>query len=262
MKTKYSLFDSHKKMKTFTVIAGPCAIENIEQMNQVAKTLVQENISLMRGGIYKMRTRPESFQGLREKAIDIIRSIKKNYNIQLVSEISDPRQLPHMLEIVDIFQVGARNMYNYELLKELGLIKKPILLKRSFSALIKEWLSAAEYLIKGGNEQVILCERGIRTFETSTRNTIDLTGALIAQKESALPVIVDPSHGTGHAEYVTPLALAAVACGLDGLLVEIHPAPKTALSDVDQSLDLEQFQEMIKKIKILCSALHRTTNFD
>ena len=196
MEIKYPPSQNNKK--PFMIIAGPCSIENKEQMNRITKVLTEENISYLRGGIYKMRTHPHSFQGLGEKATSLIQNIKKHHNLKLVSEITDPRQMETLYPIVDIFQVGTRNMYNYELLKELGKQDKPVLLKRAFSALVKEWLSAAEYLIQSGNEKIILCERGIRTFETSTRNTLDLSGALIAQKESPFPVIVDPSHGTGN----------------------------------------------------------------
>ncbi len=241
----------------FMIIAGPCAIESLEQIKQVAEALKKENVLYLRGGLYKMRTQAKSFQGLQKEGIEIILSIKKDYGLNFVSEITDPRQVDSLMEVVDIFQVGTRNMFNYELLKELGQLSKPVLLKRSFSALVKEWLLATEYITRGGNEKIILCERGIRTFETSTRNTMDLSGALLAKKESPFPVIADPSHGTGRAELVTPMALATVASGLDGLLIEIHPNPEKALSDGYQSLNLNQFQEMMKQVKKLLHALKR-----
>lgn len=255
MEIKYPAFENNKK--PFMIIAGPCSIENKEQMNTITKTLIEENISYLRGGIYKMRTHPDSFQGLGIEAINLVQDIKKKHNLKFVSEIIDPRQLDTLYPIVDIFQVGTRNMYNYELLKELGKQDKPVLLKRAFSALVKEWLWAAEYLIQAGNEQIILCERGIRTFETSTRNTLDLSGALIAQKESPFPVIVDPSHGTGKSSLVAPIALAATAAGLDGLLVEFHPEPQVALSDSYQALNCIQFKEMINQVRAILNTINR-----
>lgn len=246
-----------KPSQPFLLIAGPCSIESKEQMYQVTKILTEENISFLRGGIYKMRTHPHSFQGLGEQAINLIKNLKKIHTLHFISEITDPRQIEILSPIVDIFQVGTRNMYNYELLKELGKQKKPILLKRAFSARIKEWLLAAEYAIQAGNEQIILCERGIRTFETSTRNTLDLTGALVAKEESSLPVIVDPSHGTGKSSLVTPMALAAAAAGLDGLLVEIHPDPAKAMSDGYQSLNFIQFKQMLKQLRKILAAMDR-----
>ncbi len=250
--------------RPFILIAGPCSIENAEQMNQIANIMKEENINFLRGGVYKLRTHPNSFQGLGEEALPLVQHLKKTHNLQFVSEITDPRQVETLLPIVDIFQVGTRNMYNYELLKELGKQNKPVLLKRAFSAQVKEWLLAAEYLIQSGNNQIILCERGIRTFETSTRNTLDLSGALVAQKESSLPVIVDPSHATGDNTLVTPIALAAAAAGMDGLLVEIHPEPEKALSDGQQSLNFMQFKKMMKQLRNILSTIGRTigTKYD
>ncbi len=242
-----------KPNSNFLIIAGPCSIESKEQLYQITKVLTEENISFLRGGIYKMRTQPHSFQGLGEEAIELVKNLKASHTVNFVSEITDPRQIDTMSPVVDIFQVGTRNMYNYELLKELGKQTKPVLLKRAFSARVKEWLLAAEYLTQEGNGQVILCERGIRTFETSTRNTLDLSGALVAQKESSLPVIVDPSHGTGHPFLVMKMALATAAVGLDGLLVEIHPEPEKALSDGYQSLNFIQFKQMMKQLKKILS---------
>ena len=241
--------------KPFMIIAGPCAVENKEQMDKTACALKKENIYFLRAGIYKMRTSRYSFQGLREKAKDLIISIKKTYSLKLVSEITDPRHIESLLDIVDVFQVGARNMYNYELLKELAGIKRTVLLKRAFSATVKEWLSSAEYLAKKNNG-IILCERGIRTFETDTRNTVDLAGALLAKTLSGLPVIVDPSHGTGRPELVSPVVMAATACGLDGIMVEIHPEPKKALSDGMQALNLNQFHIMMSQLKKLLQFLN------
>ena len=247
-----------KSRRSFTVIAGPCAVESEDQMRSVAKVLKTEQVCFLRGGVYKMRTHPDSFQGLGEGALDIIKNIKSENSLHFVSEITDPRQVSALLPVVDVFQVGARNMYNYELLKELGRQSKPVLLKRGFSARIKEWLLAAEYLVQAGNRRVILCERGIRTFETATRNTLDLSGALLAKKESSFPVIVDPSHGTGDANLVTSMAMATTACGLDGLLMEIHPAPEKALSDGRQSLNFAQFQHTMSEIKKLLPVMGKS----
>ena len=244
-------------LKPFMLIAGPCSIENTEQMKKIITILKQEDIIFLRGGIYKLRTHPDSFQGLRKEALPFIQNLKEKHNLQLVSEITDPRQINTLFPVVDIFQVGTRNMYNYELLKELGKQTKPILLKRAFCAQVKEWLLAADYLIQSGNEKIILCERGIRTFENSTRNTLDLSGALVAQKQSSLPIIVDPSHATGDSSLVTPLALAAAAAGIDGLLVEIHPEPEKALSDGKQSLNFIQFKKMMKQLRNILSTRER-----
>ena len=252
---KHSFFQ--KSNRPFMLIAGPCSIENKEQMHLIMKVLTEENISFLRGGIYKMRTQPYSFQGLGAKAIELIRKLKTNHDLNFVSEITDLRQIEELSPVVDIFQVGTRNMYNYELLKELGKQRRPVLLKRAFAARIKEWLMAAEYLIQGGNERVILCERGIRTFETDTRNTLDLAGALVARRESGFPVIIDPSHGTGQSSLVTPMALATAAAGLDGLLVEIHPDPEKAMSDGYQSLNFIQFKQMMKQLRKILISMNR-----
>ena len=246
-----------KSLRPFLLMAGPCSIENEEQIQQITKLLKEEDVFVLRGGIFKLRTHPHSFQGLGTQALPLIQNLKQTQDLQFISEITDPRQMESLFPVVDIFQVGARNMYNYELLKELGTQTKPVLLKRSFCAPVKEWLLAAEYLIQGGNEQIILCERGIRTFETGTRNTLDLSGALLAQKKSSLPVIVDPSHATGDSSLVIPTALAAAAAGIDGLLVEVHPEPKKALSDGAQSLNFLQFKEMMKQLRKILSIMEK-----
>ena len=249
---------SKPAQKPFIVIAGPCAIENKAQMESILSLLKEEHILFLRGGLYKMRTNPTSFQGLREEGIALIQDLKKKYAFQFVSEVTDPRQIEPLSEVVDVFQVGARNMYNYELLKELGFLqKKTVLLKRAFSALVQEWLLAGEYVTRNGNENLIFCERGVRTFETATRNTLDLSGALVAKKESGFPVIVDPSHGTGRADLVSGMALAGAGAGLDGLLIEVHPEPHRALSDGQQSLDFSQFKLLMKNLRVLLSALKR-----
>ncbi len=243
-----SLFKQFKS--GFTVIAGPCSVESREQIHQTAKILEEENVCFLRGGIYKLRTSYRSFQGRGKQAVEWMRELKACYKkLNFVSEITDIRQMDILSPVVDIFQVGARNMYNYELLKELGKQAKPVLLKRAFSARVKEWLMAAEYLSQNGNERVILCERGIRTFETETRNTLDLAGALVAKRESSFPVIADPSHGTGKSELVGKMALSILAAGLNGLMVEIHPEPEKALSDGRQSLNFTQFKQSMKQIR-------------
>ena len=252
-----TVFFQKSKQRPFIVIAGPCAVESQAQMELILPFLQKESVFLVRGGLYKLRTNPRSFQGLREKGIELINTLKQKHSFQFVSEITDPRYIEPLSHVVDVFQVGTRNMYNYELLKELGSQKKPVLLKRAFSARVKEWLLAGEYILNQGNKNLILCERGIRTFETATRNTLDLSGALVAKKESGYPVIVDPSHGTGQANLVSDMALAVVGAGLDGLLLEVHPEPNKALSDREQALNFSQFQLLMEKVKTVLTALNR-----
>ena len=233
---------------TFTIIAGPCSIESEEQFLSTARSVLNHGASIIRGGIYKMRTQADSFQGLREEAIPLVQKMKQETGAPFISEISDPRQIEKLLLVVDCFQVGSRNMYNYELLKELGKQDRPVLLKRGFSALIEEWVKAAEYIVLNGNENVILCERGIRCFEGPMRNTLDLSAVAYVKKHFPYPVIVDPSHGTGRHEIVTPMSKAAVACGADGLIIEVHPNPKEALSDGFQSLTPEAFKDLTTQL--------------
>jgi 3-deoxy-7-phosphoheptulonate synthase len=242
----------------FVLIAGPCAIENKEQFLSAALHAKQSGASLLRGGIHKMRTNPTSFQGVGHDAFHFIREVKTAVGLPLVSEITDPRQLGDFLDVVDMLQVGSRNMYNYSLLKELGQVRTPVLLKRGFSATVEEWLLAAEYIRKGGNENVILCERGIRTFETTTRNTLDLNSVAYVKAHTDLPVVVDPSHGTGRRELIKPLALAATALGADGLMIEIHPDPDKSLSDAFQALDFERFDDIAKSVERILGAVGRT----
>lgn len=241
----------------FAVIAGPCSIESESQFLETALVARTHGAALLRGGAYKLRTDPKSFQGLGTEALAIIRRTRHHLNMPVVSEITDPRQLESMLEDVDVLQVGTRNMYNYALLKEIGQTRKPVLLKRGFSALIDEWLKAADYIVNGGNENVILCERGIRTFETTLRNTLDLGAVAYIKKHTSFPVIVDPSHGAGRAELVEPLALAAAAAGADGLLIEIHPRPAEALSDAHQALNPADFAHLMTRLRRLLMALDR-----
>jgi 3-deoxy-7-phosphoheptulonate synthase len=206
-----------------------------------------------------MRTRSDTFQGLGSEALAIVQQVKKEVNLPFVSEITDPRQVDLLAEVVDVFQVGARNMHNYELLKELGKLRRPVLLKRGLAAYLDEFLAAAEYIIKEGNSQVILCERGIRTFETATRNTLDLSAVPYLQKRSGLQVIVDPSHGTGVRDLVSPMCWAAAAAGADGIMVEVHPEPEKALSDGAQALTLQDFAKMVPRLAKVLEAVEGPT---
>ena len=244
----------------FTVIAGPCSIESEQQLLTTALSVKKSGASLLRGGIWKMRTSNNSFQGLGPGAFDFIKKVKAETNLPLISEVTDIRQIEEVHHLVDAYQVGARNMHNYSLLKELGKQRKPVLLKRGFSAFIDEWIKAADYVISGGNDQVILCERGIRTFETATRNTLDLNAVVYAKKHTQLPVIVDPSHGVGIAELVPQLCYAAAAAGADGLIIEVHPNPSEALSDGQQALTFEAFEKTMKQLERVLGAFDRGLN--
>ncbi len=241
----------------FSVWAGPCSIESLDQFMITAKTVKNLGACGLRGGLYKLRTDPSSFQGLGEEAYAVAVRVKSELAMPFISEITDPRQISDMLDVVDAFQVGSRNMHNYALLKELAQVNKPILLKRGLAATFKEWMLAADYLVRGGNEQVVLCERGIRTFETATRNTFDINSIALAKLESPFPVLADPSHGTGMAAIVPAVALAAAAAGADGLLIEVHPNPATALSDGYQSLDFSAFESLMLKLPKVLRALDR-----
>ena len=242
----------------FTVIAGPCSIESEDQFRMTSTSVKKSGAALLRGGIWKMRTSPKSFQGLGEDSFDFIKKVKKEIGLGLISEITDSKQIEEISPFVDAFQVGARNMHNYSLLKELGKQPKPVVLKRNFSAYIDEWLKAADYIAQGGNSNIVLCERGIRTFETATRNTLDLNAVVYAKKHSPYPVIVDPSHAIGISELVTPLCYASAAAGADGIIVEVHPDPKKALSDGDQALTLTNFDTMMKQLEKVLNAFDRT----
>lgn len=244
----------------FTVIAGPCSIESEAQFQETASFVAQNGACMLRGGLYKLRTNPDSFQGLGDKAYELAKKVKDSVGLPLVSEVTDARDIENMASIVDIYQVGSRNMHNYALLKELGKTDKPILLKRGFAGYIKEWLLAAEYIRQSGNQRVVLCERGIRTFETATRNTLDLNAVAYIKANSDLPIVVDPSHGVGISKLVKPMALAAAAAGADGIIVEVHPRPNEALSDGDQALNFEQFQSMMTDLKLVLRAVGRELN--
>ena len=231
----------------FQIIAGPCSVESEDQVETIARAVKQSGAGMLRGGAFKPRTSPYDFQGLHGEGIRILLEVKKLTGMPIITEIMDIGHLP-LFEQVDVIQVGARNMQNFELLKELGRTNKPILLKRGLANNIKELLMSAEYIMAGGNEQIILCERGVRTFETYTRNTLDLSAVAVLHELSHLPVVVDPSHATGAARYVKPMAMAAAACGADGLMIEVHNDPKHALCDGPQSLTPEQFDDVAKAV--------------
>lgn len=231
----------------FQIIAGPCSVESEEQILEVATSVKKSGVNILRGGAYKPRSSPYAFQGLMGKGLELLSEAKSQLKMPIVSEIMSIDDIDEF-EDVDVIQVGARNMQNFKLLKELGSINKPILLKRGLANTIEEFLMSAEYIMAGGNEQVILCERGIRTFETATRNTLDISAVPVIKRLSHLPVIIDPSHASGKAELVEPLALASVAVGADGLMIETHNNPQCALCDGAQSLNLEQFDCLVKKV--------------
>ncbi len=234
-----------------TLIAGPCSIDSEETYFKTITNLKALGVHALRGAIFKMRTNPLSFQGMGFAGLDILKKARKQLELPIVTEVTDPRQIESLMDTVDMFQVGARSMYNYELLKELAATNKPVLLKRAFSALIDEWIGSAEYLANGGNEKVILCERGIRTFETKTRNTLDLNAVAYLKANTPFKVFVDPSHGTGHKQYVRPMALAAVAAGADGLIIEVHDDISKALSDKLQALTSDEFALLVKDLKAI-----------
>jgi len=239
----------------FAVIAGPCSIESKSQFEETALAVKSKGASLLRGGIWKMRTSAKTFQGLGSEAMHFVPDVLKQSGMGLVTEVTDPRQVELLDDYVAMYQVGARNMFNYSLLKELGQTNKPILLKRSFSALVDEWVKAAEYITNGGNENVILCERGIRTFETATRYTFDLNAVIWAKQHTHFPVIVDPSHAVGIREFVPKVAFAAAAVGADGIIVEVHPRPADALSDGKQALTLTDYNQMMGTLEKILEAV-------
>lgn len=244
--------------ESFIVMAGPCSVESEAQIVKTAKAVQKAGAQVLRGGAYKPRTSPYDFQGLAKEGLRLLEIAKGETGLPLVTEVLSQRDVETVERSADILQVGARNVQNFALLKELGQVKKPVLLKRGMSTTIKEWLMSAEYILAEGNRDVILCERGIRTFETATRNTLDLSAVPVLREQTHLPVIVDPSHGTGVRHYVPPLAMAAAAVGADGLMVEVHPTPEQALSDGAQSLTLEMFAEMMEKLKPLIELMGRS----
>lgn len=234
-------------------IAGPCSIESYEQLLETAKFVKKMGANFLRGGAYKPRTSPNAFQGLKEEGLEILKAVKNEVGILVITELMDPRNLENVYDCADIIQIGSRNMQNFNLLTEVGRQDKPVMLKRGMSATIKEWISAAEYIAVEGNKKIIMCERGIRTYNDYTRNTLDLAAVPIIQSETGLRVVVDPSHATGRRDLIKPMSIASIAVGADGLMIEVHPKPDEALSDGDQSLDFKEFEmlmDAINKIRL------------
>ena len=244
--------------KHLAIMAGPCAVESIEQLEEAAEAVAKGGAQFLRGGAFKPRTSPYDFQGLADQGLKMLRKAADDNGLKVVTEIVDKDDIDLIGEYADIYQVGARNMQNFQLLKALGKAKKPVMLKRGLSATIREWLNAAEYIAAGGNEQIILCERGIRTYETFTRNTLDLSAVAAVKELSHLPIVVDPSHGTGRWEMVRPMARAAVAAGCGGLIIEVHPHPEVALSDGDQSLTPKNFNVLMDEVKQFGALMGKT----
>jgi 3-deoxy-7-phosphoheptulonate synthase len=243
--------------KKIVVMAGPCSVENYDMLLNIAKAVKRSGATFLRGGAFKPRTSPYSFQGLGEEGLKYLRQAADETDLLVVTEVMDTRQVELVSQYADMLQIGARNMQNFDLLKECGMTKKPVLLKRGLSATVKDLLMSAEYLLSRGNFKVMLAERGIRTFETSTRNTLDLNAIPVIKKETHLPVLVDPSHGTGYRDFVPPMAMAGIAAGCDGLMVEVHQNPEEAKSDGEQSVLPEQFDEMMKKVRLIAHAVGR-----
>lgn len=228
---------------------GPCAVESLEQVRLVAEAMKEQGIKLMRGGAFKPRTSPYDFQGLGVEGLQILRQVADEYDLAVISEILNPIDVELALDYVDVIQIGARNMQNFDLLKAVGRVKKPVLLKRGLAATIDEFIHAAEYIIAQGNDQIILCERGIRTYEKATRNTLDISAVPILKKETHLPVVVDVTHSTGRKDLLLPTAKAALAIGADAVMAEVHPDPAVALSDSAQQMDIPQFHEFMEELK-------------
>ena len=243
--------------KKIAVMAGPCSVESIDQLREAARAVKAGGAEFLRGGAFKPRTSPYDFQGLAEDGLKMLRQVADEEGLKVVTEIVDKDDIELVGKYADLYQVGARNMQNFQLLKALGKAAKPVMLKRGLSATISEWLNAAEYIMASGNENVILCERGIRTYETFTRNTLDLSAVAAVKELSHLPIIVDPSHGTGRWEMVRPMARAAVAAGCDGLIIEVHPHPEIALSDGDQSLTPKNFNSVMNELGKIARVMDR-----
>ena len=241
----------------FTVIAGPCGVESEEQTVETAIAVKEAGADMLRGGAFKPRTSPYAFQGLGLKGLKILDKAREKTGLPVVTEVIDPRDVSWVCEYADVLQIGARNMQNFSLLKQVGKSDKPVLLKRGMHSTLEEWLNCAEYILAEGNPDVILCERGIRTFETYTRNTLDLSAVPAAKELTHLPVITDPTHGTGRLSLIQPMSLASVAAGADGIIVEVHNNPETALSDKDQALRPPQFKEMMDKVRRLQKAMEK-----
>ena len=231
------------------IISGPCAVEDYENMYTIAKNLSEIGVHILRGGAFKPRTSPYDFQGLKEDGLKILKSVGNEFSMPIVTEVMDSKDIDLVLNYSDMLQIGSRNMYNYSLLKEVGKLKTPILLKRGMSATLSEWLYAAEYILSNGNENVVLCERGIRTFETYTRNTLDLNSVAVIKQNYRVPIIVDPSHGTGRRELVANMSLASIAAGADGLMIESHITPDNAVSDARQTVSMDTVNTIVKNMK-------------
>lgn len=244
--------------KNVSVIAGPCAVEGYEQLLEAAIAVKKAGACMLRGGAYKPRTSPYSFQGLEKEGLEILKTVSNEVEMPVISEVTDPRTVELMSQYVDMLQIGTRNMQNFVLLKEVARSKKPILLKRGTSATMEEWLMAAEYIMAGGNSNIVLCERGIRTFETYTRNTLDLNAVPMIKHLSHLPIIVDPSHGTGIWHLVNPMSKASLGAGADGLIIEVHPSPEEAVSDGKQSLTPGNFSQLMKELQGMATIMGRT----
>jgi 3-deoxy-7-phosphoheptulonate synthase len=240
------------------IMAGPCSVESKDQIERAADIVAEGGAKVIRGGAFKPRSSPYSFQGMGQEGLQLLRTAADRRGLLVISEVMDATQIPVMLQYVDILQIGARNMQNYNLLRELGKTRKPVLLKRGLSATIEELLLSAEYILSGGNYDVMLCERGIRTFETYTRNTFDVSAIPVVKKLSHLPMVGDPSHGTGRRDQVPPMARAAIAAGADALLMEVHHDPDHALSDGAQSLNPAQFTDLMKQLRLIAAAVGRT----
>jgi 3-deoxy-7-phosphoheptulonate synthase len=231
------------------IISGPCSVEDYDKMHAITKELKGIGVHILRGGAFKPRTSPYDFQGLKEEGLKILKSVGNEFNMPIVTEVMDSKDIDLVLNYADMLQIGSRNMYNYSLLKEVGRLKTPVLLKRGMSATLSEWLYAAEYILSNGNENVVMCERGIRTFETYTRNTLDLNSVAVIKQNYRMPVIVDPSHGTGRRELVAKMSLASIAAGADGLMIESHTVPDNAISDSRQTVSMGTVNEIMKNIK-------------
>ena len=262
---KFSTTDTVIKVKgieiggdNVIVMAGPCSVESYEQVDIIAQSVKEAGAKILRGGAFKPRTSPYSYQGMGLEGLKILREIGDKYDMPVISELMSTEDIDLFMEYVDIIQIGARNMQNFALLKELGKYDKPVMIKRGFSNTIEEWLMSAEYVMAGGNNNVILCERGIRTFEPYTRNTLDISTVPIVKKLSHLPVIIDPSHAAGKWDLVSSLSMASIAAGADGLIIEVHHDPENALSDGAQSLKPKKFAELMEKAKILSAAVNKT----
>ncbi|HCP99650.1 MAG TPA: 3-deoxy-7-phosphoheptulonate synthase [Candidatus Latescibacteria bacterium] len=256
-KTSFKVGDVTIGGNEITIISGPCSVESREQFRTAALAVKASGARIVRGGAFKPRTSPYSFQGLGEEGLKIMAEISEEIGLPTISEVMEPEMVPMVSEYIDILQIGARNMQNYPLLNAIGHSHRPAMLKRGLSATIEEMLLAAEYILTGGNHNVILCERGIRTFETWTRNTLDISAVPVLQKATHLPVFIDPSHGTGYADYVAPVSRAAVAVGADGLMIEMHPTPERALSDGEQSLTPEALSALIPELRRVARAVNR-----